>query len=128
MDPSHLDAPNPDPENKYIVSTRIRVARNLKGYPLQGCMTKDQRLELEKKVCSALSTLDGDLNGKYYPLAGMDEATAKRLVDDHFLFKKGDRFLESAGINRDWPEGRGIFHNDEKSFLVWMGEEGMFVI
>jgi len=45
------------------------------------------------------------------------------LISDHFLFKAGDRFLESAGLNRDWPSGRGIFHNDEKTFLVWVNEE-----
>jgi creatine kinase/arginine kinase len=45
------------------------------------------------------------------------------LIADHFLFKAGDRFLEAAGLNRDWPEGRGIYHNDEKTFLVWINEE-----
>ena len=44
-------------------------------------------------------------------------------MEDHFLFKKGDRFLESAGINKMWPQGRGIFHNDNKTFLVWVNEE-----
>jgi protein-arginine kinase len=53
----------------------------------------------------------------------MDEATRKKLVEDHFLFKRGDRFLEAAGINREWPEGRGIYHNDTKTFLVWVNEE-----
>ena len=23
----------------------------------------------------------------------------------------------------DWPEARGIFHNTEKTFLVWVNEE-----
>ena len=45
------------------------------------------------------------------------------MIDDHFLFKKGDRFLEAAGLNRDWPHCRGIFHNDAKTFLVWLNEE-----
>merc|ERR1712228_1047596 len=49
--------------------------------------------------------------------------TRKQLVEDHFLFKKGDRFLESAGINNFWPNGRGIFFNDNKTFLVWINEE-----
>eukprot|EP00479_Gromia_sphaerica_P006974 TRINITY_DN2156_c0_g1_i1.p1 TRINITY_DN2156_c0_g1~~TRINITY_DN2156_c0_g1_i1.p1 ORF type:complete len:236 (-),score=44.99 TRINITY_DN2156_c0_g1_i1:46-714(-) len=53
----------------------------------------------------------------------MTEADRQQLVDDHFLFKKGDRFLESCGANRDWPESRGIYHNNEKTFLVWMNEE-----
>jgi len=45
------------------------------------------------------------------------------LIEDHFLFKEGDRFLDSAGLNRDWPSGRGIFHNDAKEFLTWVNEE-----
>ena len=26
-------------------------------------------------------------------------------------------------MERDWPEGRGIFHNDAKTFLMWVNEE-----
>lgn len=26
-------------------------------------------------------------------------------------------------MNRDWPKNRGIFHNNEKTFLVWVNEE-----
>jgi len=36
--------------------------------------------------------------------------------------------LEAAGLNRDWPESRGIFHNDNKTFLVWVNEEDEFRI
>jgi protein-arginine kinase len=113
-----------DPEGKFVISTRVRVARNIAGYPLRGGMTKEQTLELEKKVSDILQSFeDEDLKGKYYPLAKMTEEERKQLVDDHFLFKKGDRFLESAGINNFWPEGRGIFHNANKTFLVWINEE-----
>merc|ERR1712079_397861 len=31
--------------------------------------------------------------------------------------------LTVAGMERDWPEGRGIFHNDAKTFLMWVNEE-----
>jgi creatine kinase/arginine kinase len=53
----------------------------------------------------------------------MTDAERNQLIEDHFLFKEGDRFLEACGLNRDWPSGRGIFHNKEKSFLVWVNEE-----
>jgi len=53
----------------------------------------------------------------------MSEADKKQLIADHFLFKGGDKYLESCGLERDWPEGRGIFHNDAKTFLVWVNEE-----
>ena len=123
MDPSQVDAPNLDPEGKYIRSTRVRVARNLKGYGLTPNLRNEDRLEIERKVVEVLKSLEGDLAGDYYPLQGMDEATRLQLVAGHFLFKKGDRFLEAAGVNEEWPEGRGIFHNKDKTFLVWLNEE-----
>eukprot|EP01083_Nonionella_stella_P164288 543232_1 len=115
---------NVDPEGKFVVSTRIRVARNVQGYPLRGGMSAKQTMELEAKLKAILEGFeDEDLKGKYYPLKGMDEKTRQQLVDDHFLFKKGDRFLHSAGINNNWPDGRGIFFNNAKTFLVWVNEE-----
>jgi len=67
--------------------------------------------------------MTGDLKGSYYPLSGMSADVQKQLIDDHFLFKEGDRFLEACKLNRNWPEGRGIYHNDDKTFLVWINEE-----
>jgi len=67
--------------------------------------------------------LTGDLKGKYYSLGKLSAADKKKLTEDHFLFKEGDKYLESSGLERDWPEGRGIFHNEAKTFLVWVNEE-----
>jgi len=53
----------------------------------------------------------------------MTSEEKKSLIDDHFLFKEGDKYLESSGLEREWPEGRGIFHNEKKTFLVWVNEE-----
>jgi len=75
------------------------------------------------KVVEACNTFEGDLKGTFYPLEGMEAATSQQLIDDHFLFKEGDRFLKACNLNRDWPSGRGIFHNDAKTFLVWVNEE-----
>jgi len=120
---------NLDESGEFVVSTRIRVARNVAGYPLRGGMSEEQTMELEKTIKDILESMeDEDLKGKYYPLAGMDEETREQLVAEHFLFKKGDRFLASAGINNFWPNGRGIFFNDNKTFLVWINEEDILRI
>lgn len=123
LNPEDLYAPNPDRDGAFIVSTRIRVGRNLKDFPLGPAISKVSRLSVEKMISDTLASLDGELKGKYYPLLGMDEAVQAQLIEDHFLFKEGDRFLEAAGLNHNWPEGRGIYHNDEKNFLVWVNEE-----
>merc|ERR1712036_196954 len=79
--------------------------------------------DVEALMSSALGKLTGDLAGSYYPLTGMAEDVRQQLVDDHFLFVSGDPNLKVAGMERDWPEGRGIFHNKEKTFLTWVNEE-----
>merc|ERR1719369_1738389 len=106
-----------------VKSTRIRVGRSIAGFGLSPGITKEQRLEMEGLMKNAFGKLEDDLSGDYFPLTGMDEAVRQQLVDDHFLFVSGDKNLIAAGMERDWPEGRGIFHNKEKTFLVWVNEE-----
>jgi creatine kinase/arginine kinase len=110
-------------QSAMVNSTRIRVGRNLADYPLGPGVSKAQRLEIMNKVVTACKTFEGDLKGRFYPLEGMDKTTQNKLIEDHFLFKEGDRFLQACNLNRDWPSGRGIFHNDAKTFLVWVNEE-----
>jgi len=115
MDASKLNAPDfPADEAAMIVSTRIRVGRNLEEYPLGPGITDAQRIEMEGKISAALKNFKGDLEGKYYPLNSLSAAEKQSLIDDHFLFKEGDRFLQACGLNNDWPNGRGIFHNTAK--------------
>ena len=111
-----------------VKSTRIRVGRSIDGYGLSPGITKQQRIDVEKLFKSASQKLEGNLAGTYYPLTGMDEKVRQQLVDDHFLFMSGDPNLQVSGMERDWPEGRGIFHNEEKTFLVWVNEEDQFRI
>ncbi|KAB0398552.1 hypothetical protein E2I00_009903 [Balaenoptera physalus] len=72
----------------------------------------------------ALNSLTGEFKGKYYPLKSMTEKEQQQLIDDHFLFDKPvSPLLLASGMARDWPDARGIWHNDNKSFLVWVNEE-----
>jgi protein-arginine kinase len=118
-----LPIENLDPEGKYIISTRIRVGRNFAKYAFPSAISADDRAKLESDIVSVLEQLPGDLKGNYYPLEGMSEEVTQKMIADHFLFKQGDRFLESAGVNRDWPKNRGIFFSNDKKFLVWISEE-----
>merc|ERR1712241_1144424 len=106
-----------------VLSARIRVGRSIDGFGPSPGITKEQRLGVKQVVAKGFAKMTGDLAGTYYPLTGMDEKVRQQLVDDHFLFVSGDRNLTVAGMERDWPEGRGIYHNDAKTFLIWINEE-----
>jgi creatine kinase len=121
-------------DDAYVISTRVRTGRSISGFPLPPSISHNQRVELEDIVVKALGTLTGELKGDYYPLAGsntykpkptgIDKATEERLVKDHFLFQEPDEpMLLSWRMERDWPQARGIYHNDAKSALVWVNEE-----
>ncbi|XP_060521483.1 arginine kinase-like [Cylas formicarius] len=114
---------NLDPKDEYIVSTRIRCCRTVKGYPFNPCMAADHYREIERQIVSVLNELSGEYRGIYHPLTGMPKDVQQNLIDSHYLFKEGDRFLQSANACRHWPTGRGIFFNDKKTFLVWVCEE-----
>lgn len=122
-DVAKLDFGDLDPSGNLIVSTRVRVGRSHDSYGFPPVLTKEDRVEMERRSVEALQKLDGELKGSYHPLTGMSKETQKQLTEDHFLFNDSDRFLRAAGGYRDWPTGRGIYFNDNKTFLVWVNEE-----
>ena len=185
-DRSLVHLPDPDPHHQYILSTRIRVARNLAGYPFTSFICKKKRKEVTQKIIEALECLPETLTGVYIPMdpgqgqedppptmpsnvplvskkysspastpntpntpntsnacqcdepgtqptrntkeAGKLNITPNKgqlqgLPIHSFLFKKGDRFQEAAGINRDWPKSRGCFISHDTRFRVWIHEE-----
>ena len=136
---THVSFPDPDPEKKYILSTRIRIARNLVNLPFTPIIDATNRKTVEKMIIEACHALPDDLKGRYYPINGKplesnpcqcnqeNEPFERSAISASSLeiprFRKGDRFQEAAGINRDWPEARGIFESTDGRFSVWTNEE-----
>ncbi|GAA6087631.1 creatine kinase S-type, mitochondrial [Tachysurus ichikawai] len=111
-------------DDKYVLSSRVRTGRSIRGLSLPPACSRAERREVERVTVQALSGLKGDLSGKYYSLTEMSEKEQQQLIDDHFLFDKPvSPLLTCAGMARDWPDARGIWHNNEKTFLIWINEE-----
>lgn len=127
IDPSHITM-TVEQEKKFdehVISTRIRAGRSLRTLPLPPGTDRAGRRTVERLLKTALTNLTGELAGKYYPLGGMTPAEEKQMQDDHFLFQKPSprNVLANCGAARDWPDARGIFHNNDKTFLAWVNEE-----
>merc|ERR1719308_198496 len=123
LDASKIKMDEPFDEN-YVLSSRVRTGRSIRGYALPPWCTRAERRQVEKLSCEALSKLDGELKGKYYSLTTMTDKEQDQLIADHFLFDRPvSPLLTCAGMARDWPDARGIWHNEAKNFLVWINEE-----
>ncbi|KAJ8781853.1 hypothetical protein J1605_010601, partial [Eschrichtius robustus] len=111
-------------DERYVLSSRVRTGRSIRGLSLPPACTRAERREVENVAVTALKGLKGDLAGRYYRLSEMTEQDQQRLIDDHFLFDKPvSPLLTCAGMARDWPDARGIWHNNDKTFLIWINEE-----
>lgn len=127
---------------KYVLTSRIRTGRSVRGIKLPPSITFSERRELEKIVTGGLCNLgiyDSphgkiDLRGEYFPLHGSRSYQGKpggmSHAKEEFLRGKGNLFQEPdstlllcSGMGRHWPDGRGIFHNKEENFFVWLNEE-----
>ena len=77
-----------------MVSTRIRTGRSVDGFPFNPNMTEEQYRAVEERAKRVFEKLEGGLAGTYYPLTGMSEEVQNQLIEDHFLFKEGDRWID----------------------------------
>jgi len=131
MDPSQLSKTEIDPTGKYVLTTRCRTGRSVRGFKLPPATEFQERRDLEALIVKALSSMDGELKGKYYGLCGsqstdtpMDKEKEEHLRKSGNLFQEPDStLLLSSGCGRHWPDARGIYHNDAENFFVWVNEE-----
>ncbi|MGI9350129.1 MAG: hypothetical protein ACR2O3_01085 [Rhizobiaceae bacterium] len=114
------------------VSMRVRVARNVRTFPLPGAMNRKQRIDFENLAAQAFLKLtqNAGFGGKYLSITPgspfeIDPADYRKRVEAHQMFKdmSSDRYLNVAGISGDWPHGRGMYVSETEDFLVWVGEE-----
>ncbi|KAG7247738.1 hypothetical protein CRUP_023404, partial [Coryphaenoides rupestris] len=117
-------------DEKYVLSSRVRTGRSIRGLSLPPACSRSERREVERVVVTALGGLKGELAGRYYSLGDMTEQEQQQLIDvspfllvvvllvvvlvvvvvvDHFLFDKPiSPLLTCAFMARDWPDARGI--------------------
>jgi len=133
MDVSKLSKTEIDPDGKYVITTRCRTGRSVRGLPLPPSCSFEQRRETERVCVKGLNKLDGELKGTYFPLngsrsmgddAGMSKEKEEGLRNSGNLFQEPDStLLLSSGCGRHWPDARGIYHNEAENFFVWVNEE-----
>lgn len=111
--------------DKHVVSTRIRAGRSIDLLALPPSTDRKQRRTVEKLLVNGFNGLSGELVGKYYPLSALTKKEEDFLQNNGFLFQKPGpkNVLGNCGATRDWPDARGIFHNESLTFLVWVNEE-----
>jgi creatine kinase len=119
----HVDADLTDLASSMIVSSRIRVARNLGApFTMNPNGTGATRVAVLNMVRQCVETFPPELAGTVYAHADMTPEEEQQLIDDHILFKGRDARQAACGYHQFWPAGRGVFCSSDKSFNMWINE------
>ena len=123
MDPNMIGAELSSSAQSKIISTRIRIARNLSMFPLNPGGSKESRVGITKMMQGVYDGLEGtELGGNFFLHSTMSDEQRQALIDGHQLFRGKDKMQAASGYHADWPYGRGVFHNPDKSFVNWVNE------
>ena len=103
------------PEDDIVVSTRIRLARNLSGMPFPARMNADQRRELNARVKKAITESNTPFAKtlKYIDMKNVPQTEIMAMVERHVISP------EFAAGN----EERAIILSDDESISIMIGEE-----
>lgn len=103
------------PEDDIVVSTRIRLARNLSGMPFPARMSADQRRELNARVKKAITESNTPFAKtlKYIDMKNVPQTEIMAMVERHVISP------EFASGN----EERAIILSDDESISIMIGEE-----
>jgi protein arginine kinase len=101
------------PESDVVVSTRIRLARNLAAFPFTNRASAHQKAEIEALLSERLPKLDLTPPLQYVPLGGLP------LLDRQFLVER--QLVSRELANGDGP--RGVSFDDRESVSIMVNEE-----
>lgn len=99
-------------ESDVVVSSRIRLARNLSNYPFVTKQTKETRNKLEETVKEIVPSLGYGL--KFVKLQDMDEITKMSLLEKHLVSPNFVMNKENTGA---------MLINDDENISVMINEE-----
>jgi creatine kinase/arginine kinase len=106
-----------------VVSTRVRVARNLAGHAFPAGMRRAERLDVEAKLLRACAALAPHFPGWFRKLQDVPRHRLDALVARRLAFGPDDKYMAGAAIHADWPVGRSVFITRNRSLSVWINEE-----
>jgi len=102
------------PESDIVISSRVRLARNLSRFPFLTRATEEQRSEIHESIRRALAHLGLAENGHcYVDLAESNDLTSRFLLERHLISRE---LANGSG-------GRGVLFNKSEMLAVMVNEE-----
>ncbi len=113
------------PQHEIVVSSRVRLARNLANYPFMSKANRLQRTELHKMCRERLLTLTSARPAFYIDMEKTDEIDRQLLVERHLISKQHAAGEGSRGVSISNDEAVSVMVNEEDHLRLQVLRSGM---
>jgi len=113
------------PQHEIVVSSRVRLARNVSAYPFLSKANRLQRTELHKMCRERLLQLSGGRPSFYVDMEKTDEVDRQLLVERHLISKQHAAGEGSRGVNISNDEAVSVMVNEEDHLRLQVLRSGL---
>ncbi|MEO6436657.1 MAG: protein arginine kinase [Tepidisphaeraceae bacterium] len=113
------------PMSEVVISSRIRLARNLAGYPFLARCSRAQRTTIEHKTRDAILAANVTAQMLYVDLDGSPEIDRQLLVERHLISKPHATAEGARGVAIGENETLSIMTNEEDHLRIQVLRSGL---
>lgn len=101
-----------------VISTRVRLARNLNRMPFPAEMNLEQKAQVVDEICKAASREGTPYTLRYTDMARLSQREALSLVERHLISPEFSRCEEGAGLLLSENEDVSLMINEEDHLRI----------
>jgi protein arginine kinase len=115
------------PESDIVMTSRIRLARNIEGFPFQPRLSKESRSELERRLSGSIrkAKLEGDL--EYFNLDETESIDRMLFVERHLISKEHAEGEGDRGVAFSPSEMVSIMTLEEDHLRIQVMRSGLLL-
>lgn len=115
----------PGPLSEIVISSRIRLARNVVGYPFLSRANDDQRRELADRLRVHLDTRATNGQWEYLDLDQVDDLDRQMLVERHLISRQLVDAKGTRGVAIATDESTSVMVNEEDHLRIQVLRTGL---
>lgn len=110
-----------------VISSRVRLARNLREYPFPNRANEQQKIEIGEKVKDALLSTGSAVAGEFHfvPLDSLSDEAAVSLAERHIVSPEFLSERQGRAVLLSEDEGVSIMINEEDHLRLQVMKEGL---
>ncbi len=113
------------PRSDIVISSRIRLARNLSGYPFLPKLSDGQREEIASRIKGIFEADNERTQWSYLDLRRLDDLDCQLLVERHLISRQLAEHRGPRGVSISRDEGASVMVNEEDHLRLQVVRGGL---